>query len=66
MKQWVEVRMCGYLYEVPLILEEFYDDIEDRLGDSSYSMDMKIVNKVEEDDATEANYVLVFTIRMED
>lgn len=66
MKQWVEVRMCGYLYQAPLILEEFYDEIEERFEGSSYSIDMKIVNKVEEDESTEANYLLVFTIRMED
>ena len=64
MKQWVEVKTCGYLSEVPDILEEFYDDIEYRLDGTVLSVDMKVVSRAENDATENTNYLLIFTIKV--
>ena len=65
MKQWVEVRVCDYLYQVPDILEEFYAGMKSSMKDSRYSIGMNIINAVEDDQASYNNYLIIFTINKE-
>ena len=65
MKQWVEVRVCDYLYQVPDILEEFYAGMKSSMKDSRYSIGMNIINAVEDDQASYNNYLIIFTITKE-
>ena len=65
MKQWVEVRVCDYLYQVPDILEEFYAGMKSSMKDSRYSIGMNIINAVEDDQVSYNNYLIIFTITKE-
>ena len=65
MKQWVEVRVCDYLYQVPDILDEFYAGMKSSMKDSRYSIGMNIINAVEDDQVSYNNYLIIFTITKE-